>query len=130
LAKAARERLAALYGSDPVAKAPARRRLIDGRDSRRYDDLDRFPGRKYIFPGSPVAAGSEPGRLPPGRAGEIALGSIARRDEVLRLLAQLPRAPVVGDDEAFALIETRKLSASGIGWIDAHLLAAAMAASM
>ena len=27
LAKAARERLAALYGSDPVAKAPARRRL-------------------------------------------------------------------------------------------------------
>jgi hypothetical protein len=59
--------------------------------------------------------------------GEIALGSIARRDEVLRLLAQLPRAPVVGDDEAFALIETRKLSASGIGWIDAHLLAAAMA---
>jgi hypothetical protein len=27
LAKAARERLAALYGSDPGAKAPARRRL-------------------------------------------------------------------------------------------------------
>jgi predicted nucleic acid-binding protein len=59
--------------------------------------------------------------------GEIALGSIARRDEVLRLLAQLPRAPVIDDDEVFALIETRKLSASGIGWIDAHLLAAAMA---
>ena len=63
----------------------------------------------------------------PAVRGEIALGSIARRDEVLRLLAQLPRAPVVGDDEAFALIETRKLSASGIGWIDAHLLAAATA---
>src|ERR1700690_1033739 len=63
----------------------------------------------------------------PAVRGEIALGSIARRDEVLRLLAQLPRAPVVGDDEVFALIETRKLSASGIGWIDAHLLAAAMA---
>jgi Arc/MetJ family transcription regulator len=27
LAKAAREELAALYGSDPVAKAPSRRRL-------------------------------------------------------------------------------------------------------
>ena len=59
--------------------------------------------------------------------GEIALGSIARRDEVLRLLSQLPRAPVIGDDEVFAMIETRQLSASGIGWIDAHLLASVMA---
>ena len=63
----------------------------------------------------------------PAVRGEIALGSIARRDEVLRLLSQLPRAPVVGDDEVFAMIETRHLSASGIGWIDAHLLASAMA---
>ena len=59
--------------------------------------------------------------------GEIALGSIARRDEVLRLLSQLPRAPIIGDGEVFTLIETSKLSASGIGWIDAHLLASAMA---
>jgi hypothetical protein len=43
------------------------------------------------------------------------------------MLAQLPLAPVIGDDEVFALIETRKLDASGIGWIDAHLLAAAVA---
>ena len=63
----------------------------------------------------------------PAVRGEIALGSIARRDEVLRLLSQLPRAPVIGDDEVFAMIETRQLSASGIGWIDAHLLASAMA---
>jgi predicted nucleic acid-binding protein len=62
----------------------------------------------------------------PAVRGELALGSIARRDEVLRLLSQLPRAPVIGDDEVFALIETGKLSASGIGWIDAHLLASAM----
>ena len=63
----------------------------------------------------------------PAVRGEIALGSIARRDEVLRLLSQLPRAPVIGDDEVFAMIETRNLDASGIGWIDAHLLASAMA---
>ena len=62
----------------------------------------------------------------PAVRGEIALGSIARRDEILRLLSQLPRAPVIGDDEVFALIETSKLNASGIGWIDAHLLASAM----
>ena len=63
----------------------------------------------------------------PAVRGEIALGSIARRDEVLRLLSQLPRAPVIGDDEVFAMIETKNLDASGIGWIDAHLLASAMA---
>jgi predicted nucleic acid-binding protein len=63
----------------------------------------------------------------PAVRGEIALGSIARRDEVLRLLSQLPRASVIGDDEVLAMIETRQLSASGIGWIDAHLLASVMA---
>ena len=63
----------------------------------------------------------------PAVRGEIALGSIAKRDNVLRLLAQLPSAPVAGDDEVFALIESKKLYASGIGWIDAQLLASSMA---
>jgi predicted nucleic acid-binding protein len=63
----------------------------------------------------------------PAVRGEIALGSLARRDEVLRLLSQLPTAQVIGDEEVFAMIEARKLHASGIGWIDAHLLASAMA---
>jgi predicted nucleic acid-binding protein len=63
----------------------------------------------------------------PAVRGEIALGSIARRDEVLRLLSQLPSAQVVGDDDVFALIDAKKLYASGIGWIDAHLLASAVA---
>ena len=65
----------------------------------------------------------------PAVRGEIALGSIARRDEVLRLLAQLPSVQVIGDDDVFALIDARKLHASGIGWIDAHLLASALAGS-
>ena len=59
--------------------------------------------------------------------GELALGNIARRDEILRLLAQLPRAQVVGDDDVLALIDAKKLHASGIGWIDVHLLASATA---
>jgi predicted nucleic acid-binding protein len=63
----------------------------------------------------------------PAVRGEIALGSIAKRDDVLRLLSQLPSAPVAGDDEVFALIESKKLSASGIGWVDAHLLASSLA---
>ena len=63
----------------------------------------------------------------PAVRGEIALGSIARRDEVLRLLAQLPSAPVIGDDEVFAMIDSKKLYASGIGWADAHLLTSSIA---
>ena len=65
----------------------------------------------------------------PAVRGEIALGSIAQRDEVLRLLAQLPSVPVIGDDEVFAMIDSKKLHASGIGWVDAHLLASAVAGS-
>lgn len=63
----------------------------------------------------------------PAVRGEVALGSLARRPQVLRLLSQLPSAQVIGDEEVFAMIDARKLHASGIGWIDAHLLASAMA---
>ena len=65
----------------------------------------------------------------PAVRGELALGSLARRDEVLRLLSQLPSAQVVGDDEVFAMIDSKKLHASGIGWVDVHLLASAVAGS-
>jgi predicted nucleic acid-binding protein len=61
----------------------------------------------------------------PAVRGEIALGSIARRDEVLRLLSELPSVQVV-DDDVLAIIDAKKLHASGIGWIDAHLLASAL----
>jgi len=63
----------------------------------------------------------------PAVRGELALGSIARRDEILRLLAQLPSVQVIGDDDVLAMIDAKKLQASGIGWIDAHLLASATA---
>ena len=65
----------------------------------------------------------------PAVRGEIGLGSIVRRDQVPRLLSQLPRVQVVGDDEVFALIDSKKLHASGIGWVDAHLLASAVTGS-
>ena len=65
----------------------------------------------------------------PAVRGEIALGRISRREEILQLLAQLPSVQVVDDDEVFAMIATKKLHASGIGWIDAHLLASAVAGS-
>lgn len=56
--------------------------------------------------------------------GELALGSMQQRDVVLGALMDLPRAEVATDNEVFAFIEEEKLFSLGIGFVDAHLLAA------
>jgi hypothetical protein len=56
-------------------------------------------------------------------AGELACGNLKNRREVLRLLAELPGAPVATDAEALNFIESRALMGRGIGYIDVHLLA-------
>lgn len=58
--------------------------------------------------------------------GELACGTLRRRDEVLSLLSALPQAPLASHDEALLLLERRGLAGRGIGWIDLHLLASAM----
>jgi hypothetical protein len=58
--------------------------------------------------------------------GELALGNLRNRKEVLQLLDDLPPAPVAADDEVRALIEQRRLAGRGIGYVDAHLLAAVL----
>jgi len=55
--------------------------------------------------------------------GELACGSLRRRAEILGLLRSLPRAPVVDDEEVLLFIEAHGLMGSGLGWVDAHLLA-------
>ncbi|MGH3589027.1 MAG: type II toxin-antitoxin system VapC family toxin [Pseudonocardia sp.] len=57
--------------------------------------------------------------------GEIALGNLSHRDEVLGLLHGLPRANVATDDEVLILIQRETLYGTGIGYVDAQLLAAA-----
>ena len=56
--------------------------------------------------------------------GELALGHLSQRNEVLGLLHNLPQATVATDLEVLALIEQRQLAGLGIGYVDAHLLAA------
>lgn len=56
--------------------------------------------------------------------GELACGHLRNRGEVLRLLRQLPAAPVASDEEALGFIEDRGLMGRGIGYVDVHLLAA------
>lgn len=58
--------------------------------------------------------------------GEIAMGSLRRRDDVLTLLGDLPSAAVASDAEVLGLIDDRRLHGRGLGYIDAHLLAAAL----
>lgn len=58
--------------------------------------------------------------------GELALGNLRGRAEILRLLADLPQATIAMPGELLALIEHRKLYGIGIGYVDAQLLAATM----
>ena len=57
--------------------------------------------------------------------GELALGNLHNRKEVLGLLGGLPKAPAATDEEVLLFIEQRRLMGRGIGYVDAHLLAAA-----
>ena len=57
--------------------------------------------------------------------GELALGVVTPRAEVLRDLATLETPRVAEHGEVLALIERVPLWGRGIGWVDAHLLASA-----
>jgi len=57
--------------------------------------------------------------------GELALGSLRQRDVFLSDLRDLPQAIVASDGEVLSLIDRRTLFGRGIGYVDAHLLAAA-----
>jgi predicted nucleic acid-binding protein len=56
--------------------------------------------------------------------GELALGSMRRREVVLSDLSDLPQAVTATDAEVLAFIDRRGLFGRGVGYIDAHLLAA------
>ena len=56
--------------------------------------------------------------------GELALGHLSQRREVIRLLTSLPQATVATADEILTLVERRQLYGLGIGYVDAQLLAA------
>lgn len=62
--------------------------------------------------------------LHPYVIGEIALGSIAQRELVIDTLSRFPQAPVATALEVLALIDGEGLHGIGIGYVDAHLLAA------
>ena len=60
--------------------------------------------------------------------GELACGNLKNRREVLRLLGDLPAAPIATDPEVLHFINDRSLMGRGIGYLDAHLLASVVLA--
>ncbi len=64
-------------------------------------------------------------RVHPFVIGELACGHLARRAEILSLLAALPQVPVVSHAEALEFLASQALSGQGLGWVDVHLLASA-----
>ena len=56
--------------------------------------------------------------------GELALGHLRSRQTVVSELQLLPQAQVASPIEVLTLIERRQLFGTGIGYVDAHLLAA------
>lgn len=57
--------------------------------------------------------------------GELACGTLRRREETLQWLRLLRRAPVAEDDEVLEMIDTLELWGTGLGWVDVQLVAAA-----
>ena len=55
--------------------------------------------------------------------GEVALGHMRNRALVVHNLQQQPQAIIASDDEVLQVIEQGKLAGTGIGYVDAHLLA-------
>lgn len=58
--------------------------------------------------------------------GEVGLGTLRNRHETLLLLSELPAAQAARDREVMQLVERRRLFGRGIGYVDAHLLAATL----
>ena len=57
--------------------------------------------------------------------GELALGRLKSRSEILGLLAEIPRAESANHEEVLEFVERHELAGSGVGWIAAHLLVSA-----
>ena len=57
--------------------------------------------------------------------GEVALGNLRQREIVLSALSDLPPAVIATDAEVLGFIDRHALFGRGVGYVDAHLLAAA-----
>jgi predicted nucleic acid-binding protein len=59
--------------------------------------------------------------------GELVMGGLSGKQE--ELFARLPTAIALPQHEVISFVRQRRLAKRGVGWIDAHLLASALASS-
>jgi predicted nucleic acid-binding protein len=57
--------------------------------------------------------------------GELVLGHLKNRHEILDLLSDLPEAKAAEHEEVVRFVNHHQLTGQGLGWVDAHLLASA-----
>ena len=62
--------------------------------------------------------------------GELACGNISNRAEIISLMQSLPMLDAVEHEELLLFIEHNKMMGTGLGFVDVHLLAAAMLAGI
>ena len=62
--------------------------------------------------------------------GEISLGHLRQRVEILALIARLPTVLLATQEEVLHFVDSQRLAGSGIGWVDAHLLTSAALAGV
>ena len=62
----------------------------------------------------------------PYTIGEVGLGSLARRSEVIEQLGQIPGTPIAEHQEVMAFIGLNGLAGTGVGYVDCHLLTTAL----
>ena len=62
--------------------------------------------------------------------GELSLGMLKNRTQILELLSRLPQAPIAEHEEVMAAVAKHSLFGVGIGWVDAHLVASSLIASV
>jgi len=57
--------------------------------------------------------------------GELALGRLKRRSEILAFLGEMPWAEAASHDEVLEFVHLHELAGRGVGWVDVHLLVSA-----
>lgn len=58
--------------------------------------------------------------------GEIACGNVKNRRDIILFLNDLPKVYILDHLEVMGFIESRGLMGMGVGYVDVHLLAAAL----
>jgi len=122
VASEAARQLARMGGSDPDAKASPRRRFdwpVILADSSVWIDHFRH-GEGHLA----VSLDADAITCHPFVIGELALGSLRHRKQILSRLARLQQLAVTKIEIVRELIESKSLYGKGVGYVDCHLLTA------